>query len=209
MIFVKICYYFLVRFLFVIPFNPNSENVKIAMEIFNEFVVLPVDYKKSIAFISTNNMADSWTFEVDWNFPLNKCKPKLFLESNEENENNIQKQDNEEAKDESEASIHNIAVSEAGNLLAFTTNEKSLFLCKIEGSTAVTVSRRFFLRATSVVTFSSSGNVLFLADKTGDVFEYSCEDVNKQGRWIFGHISQILDLVVKADNKWVLLRKRF
>lgn len=167
------------------------------METFKQFVVLPVDYKKTIAFVSTEDVKDSWTFDVDWSFPLNKTKPKMFLANGTAASEEVD--DKNQGKEETEAQIQNLAVSEAHSLFAFTTNEKSLFLCKIEGSSASTLSRRTFPRTPSVVKFSSDGKLLFFADKTGDVFEYSCEDVNQPGRWILGHISQILDLAVTSD----------
>ena len=165
------------------------------MEIYKEFIVFPIDYNKKIVFLSTENVKTSWNFEVDWNFPLIKTKPKMFLESgNEENG----KTEEAEKTDET-LSIQHLTVSEANNLLAFTTSDKSLFLCKIEESSVVTLSRRMFLRTASIIKFNSSGKSLILSDKTGDTFEYTCEDVAKPGRWIFGHISQILDLQIKSD----------
>lgn len=166
------------------------------MEIFKEYIVFPVDYKSKIAFVSTEDSTKSWTFEVDWSFPLNEAKPKLFLDCGNEDTPKIQECDKQEL------SLHNIAVSEKRQLLAFTTSDKSVFLGKIEGSSFTFLSRRIFLRTVSVLKFSSCGKLLFLADKTGDIYEYSCEDVNKQPRWIFGHISQILDLqITSPDSK--------
>lgn len=163
------------------------------MEIFKEFIVFPVDYKTKIAFVSTEDTAKSWTFEVDRSFPLNEAKPKLFLESGNE-----EAQKNQE-NDKQELALHNLAVSEAHNLLAFTTTDKSMFLGKIDGSSFHILSRRIYLRTVSAMKFSNCGQFLFLADKTGDIFEYSCKDIDAPARWIFGHISQILDLQIKAD----------
>jgi tRNA (guanine-N(7)-)-methyltransferase subunit TRM82 len=168
------------------------------MEVYKEFVVLPIDYKNKIAFISTIDVKNSWSFEVDWKFPLNDAKPKMFLENG--NEENGKKPEAEKQVFE-ELAFQSIAVSEAHNLLVFTCSDKSLFLCKISGSSAVVQSRRVFLRTMSVIRFSSCGKLLFVADKTGDTFEYSCEDVNKPARWIFGHISQILDLQINSDSR--------
>lgn len=165
------------------------------MEIYKEFVVFAVDYKTKIAFVSTEDSARSWTFEVDRSFPLNETKPQLFLESGNEEVAKIQESDKQDP------TLHSIAVSEPHSLLAFTISDKSVFLGKIEGSSFNTLSRRVFLRTASVLRFSSCGKNLFLADKTGDVFEYSCEDVNKPARWIFGHISQILDFQIRSDSR--------
>lgn len=167
------------------------------VEVYKEFLVFPSDYSKKIAFLSTKDVTKSWALDVDWSFPLSDAKPKMFLESGIE-EQKIQEAENQETG----LSIHQVAVSEALNLLAFTTNDKSLFLCKIEDSSAVVLSRRCFLRAASVIRFSKCGKLLFLSDKTGDTLEYSCEEVKQPGRWILGHISQILDLKVHDQLRW-------
>lgn len=164
------------------------------MEIYKEFLVLPIDYKKKIAFLSTSDLSKSWNYEVDWKFPLNDAKPKLFLKNGNEKPEG-------EKQEVEELLLQEIAVSEAHNLMAFTCSDKSIFLCKITGSSAVVLSRRVFLRTASVIRFSSCGKLLFLADKTGDTFEYSCEDVDKPAKWIFGHISQILDLQLSSDSR--------
>lgn len=162
------------------------------MEIYKNLILVPIDYKKKVAFISIDNVAKSWTFEIDWNFPAIEEKPKMFLNS-EENGKSL------EVKEEEERSLHLLAISEAHNLMAFTTSDKSLFLCRLNESSASILSRRLFSRTSSVLKFSSCGQFLFLCDKTGDTFEYDCKDVNKPGRWIFGHISQVLELSVSAD----------
>lgn len=161
------------------------------MESFKEYLVFTPDYQTKFAFFSLENPKRSFTVDIDWDYPLNNEKPKMFLESanNEEFESKQNQQKEEKC-------VHNIAVAEDLNLLAFTTNNKSLFLCKIEESSCKVLSRRYFLRTSSCLRFC--GEILYLADKTGDVYEYLCdkENYNKAGRWIFGHISQILDLAV-------------
>lgn len=170
------------------------------MELYDNFLVFSTDYRKNITFLSIKNVKDSWTFEVDWNFKLNDAKPEMFLKSGNEENSKSKDSDNQEE----ELSIHNIAVSQKGDLLAFSASDKTIFLCKIEGSSAVVLSRRLFLRASSQLKFSCCGKLLFLSDKTGDTFEFSSENVDQPGKWIFGHISQILDLKVKDDLKYGL-----
>lgn len=167
------------------------------MEIYNNFLVFPLDYKSRIAFLSVENVNKSWTFDVDWNFPLNTAKPKGFLENNtEDDEENQNKLNGGKVE---ERGVHLIAVSSANNLLAITTNEKSLFIYKIEENQVKILSRRLFVRTTSSIKISNCGKILFLADKTGDVFEYSIEDLQAPGKFILGHISQILDLKVSNE----------
>lgn len=130
---------------------------------------------------------------------MNDTKPKQFLENSSAKDNVDENGKSLEVKQADEKSIHLLAVCEAHNLMAITANDKSLFLCKLTESSAEIVSRRVFSRTSSVMRFSSCGSYLFLADKTGDTFEYDCKDANKPGRWIFGHISQILDLQISTD----------
>lgn len=101
-----------------------------------------------------------------------------------------------------------MAVSNVNDLIAITTNEKSLYICKIEGNQLTTLSRRLFSRTTASMKFSSCGKILFLADKTGDVFTYSCEDHQLPGKFALGHISQILDLKISQNTKFVVTSDR-
>jgi len=169
--------------------------------LFKDFIIAPILNK--IVFLSTVGTEKSWTFDVDWNFPVNDAKPKMFLESSNEDTGK-----NSEPEKQDEKLIQLITVSEAHDLLSFTVSDKSIFLCKIAKSSAVVQSRRVFLRTASVIRFSRCGKLLFLADKTGDTFEYSCEDVDKPARWIFGHISQILDLQLGSDLSFIAASDR-
>ncbi|XP_070494168.1 tRNA (guanine-N(7)-)-methyltransferase non-catalytic subunit wuho [Chironomus tepperi] len=175
------------------------------MESYKEFLVFSPDHQTKIAFLSTQNAKNSFTVDIDWSFPVNNEKLKMFLDltNDEESKQNANKEDTEK-------SIINIAINETNDLIAFTSNDKSLFLCKIEESSIKTLSRRYFLRTSSCIRFSNCGKSLFLADKTGDVFEYSCDEnnFNTPGKWIFGHISQILDLKVSTDSKYILTTDR-
>lgn len=163
------------------------------MEIFKDFIVFPITNNRKFVFLSTSDDVKSFEIDIDWTFPVNNSKPKMFLpcgiEESEETGNKIEKEG-------TGLSIQFIAVSEAGNWLSFTASDKSLFLCEIRNGGADIKSRRMHMRGASTLRFSSCGKILFLADKTGDIFEFSCVEQNKPGRWIFGHISQILDLQI-------------
>lgn len=170
------------------------------METFKEFLVFPIDYKNKIGFLSTKDVTKSWSFEVNLGFPLNDAKLKMFLDDG--NEDNVKNRETED-KQEEELRLQLFTVSEAHSLLAFTSTDKSVYLCRINESTIDVISRRLYSRSPSALKFSSCGKFLFLSDKTGDTLEYSCEDSSKAGRWIFGHISQVLDLKVKSDLRYV------
>lgn len=167
------------------------------MESFNEFLVFPIDWKTKIAFLSAEKEENSFHIEVDWSFPLNNVKPKMFLSSNGDDD------EKQECKDEEkeEKCVHHVALSEINSLIAYTSSDKSLFVSKIEGTSAKTLSRRCFLRTASCIRFSKCGNFLYLADKTGEIFEYGCgtENINSRGKWIIGHISQVLDIQISLE----------
>lgn len=167
------------------------------MEIFEDFIVFPIDKYRNIAFLSTNDKQDNFKMEVDWSFPVNPAKPRMYIDSANDESTKAPEQE----KEACEPTIQLIAVSEADNWLSFTTTDKSLFLGKIDDSSVVIKSRRNYLRGGSVMRFSSCGKFLFLADKTGDTFEYSCDEPDQPGRWVLGHISQILDLQINFDFK--------
>ncbi|CRL05997.1 CLUMA_CG019017, isoform A [Clunio marinus] len=180
------------------------------MEFYKNYLVFTSDYKKKFHFLSIENVKDNWTFDIDWSFVLNPKKPKMFLESNNEE---IENKADLEAEKESEEIINNFTLSENKELLAFTSSDKSLFLCKIDNDKTVTIlSRRVFMRASSILRFSCCGKYLFLADKTGDTFVYSCDDEGDEylssGKWIFGHISQILDLQIAPDFSCIVTSDR-
>ncbi|CAG9807779.1 unnamed protein product [Chironomus riparius] len=175
------------------------------MESYKEYLVFSPDYQTKIAFLSVENVQKSFTIDIDWDFPVNNEKMKMFLDiANDEENKQIQ------SKEDIEKSINNIAINESNNLIAFTSNDKSLFLCKIEESSVKTLSRRCFLRTSSCIRFSNCGKKLYLADKTGDVFEYMTDEnnFNTAGKWVFGHISQILDLKVSIDSKYIFTSDR-
>lgn len=56
------------------------------MEVFKNFLVFPIDYKSKIVFLSLEDVSKSWTFDVDWSFPQNALKPRMFLDSNKDDE---------------------------------------------------------------------------------------------------------------------------
>lgn len=99
--------------------------------------------------------------------------------------------------------IQNIAVSPNGHLLAITTTgDKLVYMYKLLATgTHELVSTRALLRITSSMVFSSDSTHLYIADKTGDSYEYDCENFETAGKWILGHLSMLLDVLVTPDNR--------
>lgn len=171
------------------------------MDFWKNFLVFSTDNKTKIAFVSTENDSDSFLFDIPWEYPVIHKKPQMFLDKFESCEDEDKKAHEIGKSELKELSVVNIAVHQPTDQLAFTASDKTLFICKIQPSKVQVLSRRVFLRTSSVMRFSKCGKIVVLADKTGDTFEYSVEEVEKPGRWIFGHISQVLDLQLRSDLK--------
>lgn len=99
--------------------------------------------------------------------------------------------------------IQNIAVSPNGQVLAVTTTgDKLVYMYKILAiDKHELVSKRTLARISSAMAFSSDSRLLFIADKTGDCYEFDCENFDVPGKWILGHLSMLLDVLVTDDNR--------
>lgn len=140
--------------------------------------------------------AESTTHELNAELPvLPTSKPCRFLPDTEEPEAEVPVPDQP-------FQIVNIAVGAA--LLAVSATDKTLFLFEIAGTELTFKSRRKLARNTSALRFFPDNRQLLVSDKTGDVFVFDCEDFEKAGRWILGHISQVLDVAVDSAQKFVL-----
>lgn len=104
--------------------------------------------------------------------------------------------------------ITHLAVSKCGTLLAVTTyGDKLLHLYKSksdDGSLELQ-SQRELVRGSSAMRFTPDSKSILLADKTGDCYTFDCDgDVTAKGKWIFGHFSMILDILLTTDSRYVI-----
>lgn len=99
--------------------------------------------------------------------------------------------------------IQNMAVSPNGQLLVITTTgDKLVYTYRIPADNECElVSKRPLARISSAMIFSSDSRSLFIADKTGDCYEFDCENLEATGKWILGHLSMVLDLLVTPDSR--------
>ena len=170
------------------------------MEIINKFLVFAADINDTILFISLKNLRDSWSYKVDWDFKVTCNKLDTYLDNKVEEECDNKKTLSQSEKRE----IQLIATNEANNLLAFTSAEKSIFVCRVIKNSIEVLSRRYVNRAVCKIKIADNGK-LILADKSGDCFEYDCIDFNTPGKWIFSHMSQILDFVIPTGFRFLSL----
>lgn len=99
--------------------------------------------------------------------------------------------------------ITHLDVSENLQLLAVTTHsDKQLHLYRLDGQQLELLSQRDLVRATSAIRFTPDSKSLLVADKTGDCFLFDCEEnVSVAGKWIFGHFSMVLDILLTPNSK--------
>lgn len=99
--------------------------------------------------------------------------------------------------------IQNIAVSPNGQFLMITTTaDKLLYMYKVLATDKhELVSKRALARISSSMVFSSDSRYLYIADKTGDCYEFDCDNFETAGKWILGHLSMVLDVLVTQDNR--------
>ncbi|XP_037036811.1 tRNA (guanine-N(7)-)-methyltransferase non-catalytic subunit wuho [Bradysia coprophila] len=129
----------------------------------------------------------------------------------EENDDDDEQADGVVAPRKSDSSkdgsvIQNIGVSPNGQLLVITTTgDKLVYMYKILAADKhELVSKRVLARISSSMAFSSDSRHVYIADKTGDCYEFDCENLEATGKWILGHLSMLLDVVVTHDNRFVV-----
>lgn len=126
----------------------------------------------------------------------------------EENDDDDEQADGEVAPKKLDSSkdgsvIQNIGVSPNKQLLAVTTTgDKLVYFYKILAvDKHELVSKRVLARISSSMAFSSDSRYVYIADKTGDCYEFDCENLESTGKWILGHLSMLLDVLVTEDNR--------
>lgn len=100
--------------------------------------------------------------------------------------------------------INRLTVSSNGELISVATiGDKALHLLKLRDDKILELlSQRELARATSEICFTPDSNNLLVADKTGDGYLYECvPDANKSGKWLLGHYSMVLDVLMTPDSK--------
>ncbi|CAO1434340.1 unnamed protein product [Diamesa serratosioi] len=173
------------------------------MEIINKFLVFAADINGTILFISLKDLQDSWSFKVDWDFKVSSNKLDTYLDHKVEEECDNKKTLSQYEKRE----IQLIATNETTNLIAFTSNEKSLYVGRVINNSIKVLSRRYVNRAVCKIKIADNSK-LILADKSGDCFEYDCIDFETPGKWIFSHMSQILDFVIPIGFRFIVTSDR-
>ncbi|KAM7349285.1 tRNA (guanine-N(7)-)-methyltransferase non-catalytic subunit wuho [Cochliomyia hominivorax] len=158
----------------IIFVNPND------LQIFKE-IILPEDLTKCGVKITANTSSND-------------------LEHQEE-ESNKQQQNLSKEK----PSIQDVRMSPNHQLLAVTTaGQKTLLLYTLRPEHAKLVSIRSLARASSALAFSHDSRRLLVTDKTGDCYEYNCEDYEAAPKLLLGHLSIVYDILWSEDEKFII-----
>lgn len=185
------------------------------MKAYKQFVLAA--FNRKLLFLEGDTC---WSYELKPDLPLEKSRPRKYFDADSDSDEDdeargktseqpLQSNGNKTDK------VHIVAleVHEAKSLLAVATSDKSLYLFEIGADGAGEeklkfLSRRLVSRASSCMTFAASGDFLVVCDKGGDCYRYDCDDYKKPGRWLLGHMSQVLDVVVTGDEKLIITSDR-
>lgn len=176
------------------------------LKVFHEWIIVALDNK--IVFLRPDGRV--WSYKLDPALPLEKGRPGRHFSADSDIEDDKQSERKEQELQPLTLTkeIVSLDVNEAKSMLAVTTLDKSLYLFEIVISNnderLNLLSRRLVLRTSSCIKFAMSGKFLIVCDKGGDCFEYDCEEFKTPGRWLFGHLSQVLDAVINADETLII-----
>lgn len=186
------------------------------LKLFKQFVV--TGFNKKLLFLSETTC---WSYEIQPDLPLEKCRPKKYFDadsdSDEESTQQPQKPPTNGNGTADNVQIVALEVHEGKSLLAVATSDKSLFLFAIDPEGDETnkdrlklLSRRMVSRTSSCMKFAASGKFLVVCDKGGDCYRYDCDDddCKKPGRWLLGHMSQVLDVLVPDNERFIITSDR-
>ncbi|XP_061400243.1 tRNA (guanine-N(7)-)-methyltransferase non-catalytic subunit wuho [Musca vetustissima] len=125
--------------------------------------------------------------------------------NNEDNEQGDEKTTHKQNLTKELPTIQHVKMSPNRQLVAITTSgQKAVLLYTLRPELAKLVSIRNLARASSAITFSADSKRLLVCDKTGDCYEYSCEDFEAAPKILLGHLSIVYDVLWSADEKYIV-----
>lgn len=163
---------------------------------------LVIALSKRIIFVNPNDL--QIFKEITLPEDLTKCGLKIIASNNErgEQEEEVKQQQNI-AKET--PTIQHVKLAPNQQLLAVTTaGQKALLLYQLRPEHAKLASVRSLARASSAMTFSKDSKRLLVTDKTGDCYEYDCEDYEAVPKLLLGHLSIVYDILWSQDEKFVI-----
>ncbi|GFG28999.1 hypothetical protein Cfor_00653 [Coptotermes formosanus] len=100
--------------------------------------------------------------------------------------------------------VHIVAadISSCEKYICLCTSDKLLSLWETDNLSII--SNRTSVRVASKVRFVPSVQAIILADKSGHVYSFSVEKPNEDGKFLLGHQSLLLDILVSPDEKYII-----
>lgn len=125
---------------------------------------------------------------------------------NDANDENVDDESNTDKDYLEFGDINRLAISPDNRLVAATTTgDKFLFLYQFSNGTLSLLQSHQLARATSALRFTPDSKHLLIADKTGDCYIHDCQtsadQPDLQPKWILGHLSIVLDVLMTTNMK--------
>ncbi|KAL1379111.1 hypothetical protein pipiens_015140 [Culex pipiens pipiens] len=183
-----------------------------------------VAFNRTVYFLQDDDSA--WSYEMDADkesVPFEKGRPRKYFDADSDSDEEQQNGDEpgtgknngggdtvKKDQDDQTNAIVALDVNEDRSQVAVATGDKSLYLFEVDqdGRTLKVLSRRLLSRASSCVKFAAGGRFAIVCDKGGDCYRYDCEEYRKPGRWLLGHMSQVLDVLIDAEEKLIITSDR-
>uniref|UniRef100_A0A1A9X5B0 tRNA (guanine-N(7)-)-methyltransferase non-catalytic subunit wuho n=1 Tax=Glossina brevipalpis TaxID=37001 RepID=A0A1A9X5B0_9MUSC len=165
-----------------------------------EFVIA---LHKLIIFVNPNDL--QIFKEITLPEDLTKCDVKFIPSQIEaEVDEDLKQQSHGNLRKESPI-IQHVKLSSNSQVLAVTTSgQKALLLYKLRPEHGKLISIRSLIRASSALVFSKNGKRLLVTDKTGDCYEYDCDNILAKPKLLFGHLSIVYDVLWSFDEKYII-----
>lgn len=104
----------------------------------------------------------------------------------------------------SESRIIFATVSNCGKVIAACDSNNLLHLWICDANIWSHKSERKLARKCHKIIFTNSGSEAIVADRGGDVFVFSAIEVMKEGKFLLGHISLIVDIAISSADQYLL-----
>ncbi|XP_023291334.2 tRNA (guanine-N(7)-)-methyltransferase non-catalytic subunit wuho [Lucilia cuprina] len=164
---------------------------------------LVIALAKRIIFVNPNDL--QIFKEIILPEDLTKCEVKIVSQINNDAEQQEEETKQQQNFSKEQPTLQHVKMSPDHQLLAVTTaGQKALLLYHLRPEHAKLVSIRSLARASSALAFSTDSKRLLVTDKTGDCYEYDCENYEAVPKLLLGHLSIVYDIIWSKDEKFII-----